>query len=193
MHHHVVLRRGQQGFTLVEIAIVAAIVLIAAVLGIPAINGYIIENKVPTVAQELQRFIARNKASTQGLGATPYTGVGLPQLATALRGSSVITVSGTGATAAVRHGLGATDGAIRMTAGTITTAGDSFVLTLDKVNDAACPGLAAVMQRVSERIVVNGTSVKEPGSGGEAGVFNANGAASACTSGDSNTFVFTAR
>src|SRR5690606_31215665 len=116
----------QKGFTLVEVAIVAAIVLIAAIVGIPAINGYIIENKVPAVAQELQRFIARTKASSQGLGTTPYAGIGIVQLANALRGSSVVTVSGAGAAAIVRHGLGASDGRIVLAAGTMTSAGDAF-------------------------------------------------------------------
>ncbi|MBX6317464.1 type 4 pilus major pilin [Pigmentiphaga sp.] len=183
----------QKGFTLVEVAIVAAIVLIAAIVGIPAINGYIIENKVPAVAQELQRFIARTKASSQGLGTTPYAGIGIVQLANALRGSSVVTVSGAGAAAIVRHGLGASDGRIVLAAGTMTSAGDAFELTLDKVNEAACPGLAAVMQRVSERIVINGSAVKQPGTGNAAGVYDAVGADGACTSGDTNTFSFTAR
>ncbi|VCU69072.1 putative major pilin subunit [Pigmentiphaga humi] len=185
--------RRQRGFTLVEVAIVAAIVLIAAIVGIPAINGYIIENKVPPVAQELQRFVARTKAANQGLGTTPYTGLGAAQLASALRSSSVLAVSGAGAAAVVSHGLGATDGRVVLASDTITTAGDAFMLTLDKVNEAACPSLAAVMQRVSERISINGTSVKQPGTGGMTGVYDAAGAAGACASGDANTFVFSAR
>ncbi len=185
--------RRQQGFTLVEVAIVASIVLIAAILGIPAINGYIVENKVPAVGQELQRFVARTKASTQGLGQTPYTGIGIAQLSNALRSSSVVTVSGSGATAVVRHGLGASDGKIALAVDSITAAGDAFNITLDKVNEAACPGLAAVMQRVSERIDINGVVVKQPGTGGAAGVYSASGADAACTAGDTNTFAFTAR
>jgi prepilin-type N-terminal cleavage/methylation domain-containing protein len=183
----------QQGFTLVEIAIVSAIVLISAVIGIPAISGYIIENKVPALGQELQRFVARTKAGAQGLGATPYADMGSSSLVNLLRNSSVVTISGTGADADVRHGVGATDGGITLAPDTITTLGDSFSITLDKVNDAACPGLASVMQRVSERIVVNGTSVKQPGTGGISGPYNATAADAACLAGDTNSFVFTAR
>lgn len=183
----------QQGFTLVEIAIVSAIVLISAVVGIPAINGYIIENKVPSVGQELQRFVARMKAGMQGLGPTPYVGATTALLATAMRSSGVVTVVGTGAAAVVRHGVGATDGEVTLTAATITTAGDAFALELDKVNEAACPGLAAVMQRVSERIVINGTAVKQPATGGAVGAYNAIAANAACVAGDANTFIFTVR
>ncbi|GAA4322999.1 type 4 pilus major pilin [Pigmentiphaga soli] len=183
----------QRGFTLVEVAIVAAIVLIAAVVGVPAINGYVIENKVPSVAQDLQRFVVRMKASTQGLGEAPYTGSTTALLGNALRGSGVITVSGTGAAAVVRHGLGASDGRITLAADTITVAGDSFAIGLDKVNEAACPGLAAAMQRVSERIVVNGDTVKEPAAGGATGAYDAVAADSACVAGDANAFTFTAR
>ncbi|GGX31923.1 prepilin-type N-terminal cleavage/methylation domain-containing protein [Pigmentiphaga litoralis] len=185
--------RRQQGFTLVEIAIVAAIILIAAILGIPAINGYIIENKVPSVGQELQRFVARSKSSTQGLGPTPYTGIGMAQLANGLRSSSVLTVEGQGANATVRHGLGATDGMVVLSPGGLTAAGDAFTLTFTRVNEAACPGLAAVLQRVSERIQINGTTVKEPAVGGATGIYDATGAEALCTGGDSNRFVFTAR
>jgi prepilin-type N-terminal cleavage/methylation domain-containing protein len=185
--------RRQQGFTLVEVAIVAAIVLIAAIVGIPAINGYIIENKVPAVGQELQRFVARTKASSQGLGSTPYAGVGVAQLANVLRSSSVVTVTGTGPAAVVNHGLGAADGRITLAASQLNQTGDAFDISLDKVNEAACPGLAAVMQRVSERIAINGVSVKQPGSGGAVGAYDAVGADQACTAGDTNAFSFVAR
>src|SRR5690606_12274005 len=50
-------RAGQAGFSLVEVSIVTAIVLLIAVIGIPAIGGYVMENKVPKVGQELARFV----------------------------------------------------------------------------------------------------------------------------------------
>src|SRR5690606_33215651 len=92
-------QRGMRGFTLIEVAIVAAIVLITAIIGIPAINTYVIENKVPKVGQDLQRFVARVKVASQGLGNTPYAEMNNAQLVSGLRGSSVVSIAGSGAAA----------------------------------------------------------------------------------------------
>lgn len=185
--------RDQAGFTLVEIAIVAGIIIIATILGIPAINSYVIGNKVSPLGQELQRFVARQKSASQGSGATPFAGMGAAQLANGLRGSSVVTITGSGADAVIQHGIGATDGVLTAAPATITTAGDAYNLTLTKVNEAACPSLAAIMQRVSEVITINTINVKTIGAGGAQGVYAAQNAEAACTAGDTNTFVFTSR
>ena len=37
----------QRGFSLMEVSIVTAVVLLIAIVGIPAIGAYVIENKVP--------------------------------------------------------------------------------------------------------------------------------------------------
>src|SRR6478609_9384848 len=96
----------QRGFSLMEVSIVTAIVLLIAIVGIPAIGAYVIENKVPKVGEELQRFIASMKINAQGGGVTPYTGLDTGALANALRDSTVLSVQGTGAAASVAHGLG---------------------------------------------------------------------------------------
>ncbi|WP_154389106.1 prepilin-type N-terminal cleavage/methylation domain-containing protein, partial [Bordetella pertussis] len=103
---HTILSGRQAGFSLVEVSIVTAIVLLVAIIGIPAIGSYVIESKVPRVGEELQRFVARTKANAQGDGAAPYTGIGTASLAHALRDSSVVSVRGEGASATVAHGLG---------------------------------------------------------------------------------------
>ncbi|MEY3739444.1 MAG: hypothetical protein RLZZ192_119, partial [Pseudomonadota bacterium] len=69
------LHAKQKGFSLIEISIVTTIIMLIAILGIPAIQSYVIESKVPRVAEELQRFVARMKATTQGFGVTPYSGI----------------------------------------------------------------------------------------------------------------------
>jgi len=88
----------------------------------------------------------------------------------------------------VEHDIGATGSAIAVAQATITTAGDSFSVTLPTVNDSACPGLAAQLARSAEVIDINGTNVKAAGA-----VFNGGTAQNACTAGDTNSFTFTFR
>jgi len=193
---------AQHGFSLVEVSIVTAIVLLIAIAGIPAINSYVIENKVPKVGEELQRFVARMKANAQGAGTAPYRLIDTGSLANALRSSSVVSVAGNGSAAVVAHGLG---GGGIAGSGTIVLApagvgeggmGSGFTLTLDDVNDAACPALASVMQRVSDIITVAGRAgavtvkdtVAEPPVPYDPILADAQ-----CAEGDSNTFVFTVR
>lgn len=195
-------RRAQQGFSLIEVSIVTAIVLLIAIVGIPAIGAYVIENKVPKVGEELQRFVARAKANGQGGGVEPYRNLHGGMLANALRDSSIFTVRGSDASAVVAHGLGGNGTAGN---GTIALApaafggggpGSAFTLTLTHVNNAACPGLASVMQRVSEIIVVEGEGgpvvVKDAGASPPL-PYDAMLAQAQCARGDANTFVFTAR
>ncbi|HYG44827.1 MAG TPA: type 4 pilus major pilin [Bordetella sp.] len=193
--------RRQAGFSLIEVSIVTAIVLLVAIIGIPAIGTYVIENKVPKVGEELQRFVARTKANAQGSGPTPYVDIDIGTLANALRDSSVVAVSGTGSGAVVAHGLGGNGSGSNGTIGIapVSTgggAGSGFSITLTNVNNAACPALASVMQRVSDIITVEGR-------GGAGKVkdstivpriaYSATTAESQCIEGDNNTFVFTVR
>lgn len=202
MVFHVPHFRGQRGFSLIEVSIVTAIILLVAIIGIPAIGSYVIENKVPKVGEELQRFIARTKTNAQGAGTTPYAGVDTGILANALRDSSVVTVSGQGAAALVVHGLGgngtAGNGTISLAPAAMAGGGmgSGFSLTLTSVNNAACPALASVMQRVSEIIAVEGSAGRQnvkDGSSNPPVAYSASLVESLCASGDKNTFVFTAR
>ncbi|AWP58300.1 type 4 pilus major pilin [Bordetella bronchiseptica] len=197
-----ILSGRQAGFSLVEVSIVTAIVLLVAIIGIPAIGSYVIESKVPRVGEELQRFVARTKANAQGDGAAPYTGIGTASLAHALRDSSVVSVRGEGASATVAHGLGGQGAGAH---GVISVApaapggappGSAFTLTLTNVNGAACPALASVMQRVSDIIAVQGKAgpvVVKNALAVPALPYRAQAAQAQCVAGDRNTFVFTAR
>lgn len=192
----------QQGFSLIEISIVTTLMMLIAIIGIPAIQGYVIENKVPRVAEEMQRFVARMKANTNGFGATPYAGIDSGALANALRSSSVVSVTGFGARASVAHGLGGTGHSGR---GVITvepqavpgaSSGSAFLLTLNDVNQAACPALASILQRLAEVVTIAGASgpimvknsLTEPNM-----AYNPMLADAQCISGDRNTFAFTIR
>jgi len=193
---------AQRGFSLIEISIVTTLMMLIAIIGIPAIQGYVIENKVPRVAEEMQRFVARMKANTNGFGATPYLGIDSGALANALRTSSVVSVAGFGARASVAHGLGGTGhsgrGVISVEPQTVpgASSGSAFSLTLNDVNQAACPALASILQRLAEVVTIAGASgpimVKnaliEPNM-----PYNPMLADAQCVSGDRNTFVFTIR
>jgi prepilin-type N-terminal cleavage/methylation domain-containing protein len=192
----------QRGFSLIEVSIVTAIVLLIAIIGIPAIGAYVIENKVPKVGEELQRFVARAKANAQGSGPVPYRNVDTGTLANALRDSSVLSVAGNGAAAAVAHGLGGTgmggNGTVALSAASVAGGvhGSGFALTLTNVNGAACPGLASVMQRVTEHISIDGGAgsvVVKDAAASPAQAYDAMLAQAQCASGDANTFVFMAR
>ena len=192
----------QSGFSLIEISIVTAIIMLIAIVGIPAVQSYVIENKVPRVAEEIQRFVARVKANTHGFGATPYAGIDVGTLANALRTSSVVAVTGQGTAATIAHGLG---GAGNSGKGVILVAphalaggagGSAFTVTFTNVNQAACPGLASILQRIAEVVSIAGQAgpmvVKdtsfEPGT-----AYNAMLADAQCATGDRNTFTFTVR
>lgn len=193
---------NQRGFSLVEVSIVTAIMLLVAIIGIPAIGSYVIENKVPRVAEELQRFIARVKVNAQGGGSTPYEGLNTAALANALKDSSVISVAGQGESAVVAHGLGgngrAGNGIISVAPAVVAGggAGSGFSVRLTNVSHAACPSLASVMQRVAEIIVVEGMAgavLVKDATAMPPLMYSAATAEAQCAPGERNTFVFTAR
>jgi len=188
---------GQAGFSLVEVSIVAAILVIAATIGIPAIKGFLIEQRVPAVASELQRFMSRTKVMGEGGGTvTPYAAIdNAKNLAPSVRDSSVLKVSG----ATVAHKLGGSgtgaNGTVTLTPAALASGalGSGFALTLTNVNDKACPILAGTMNPVAETMTINGSAVKSLGGNGEPGVYHPVTAQDLCLNGDSNTFVFASR
>ena len=196
------IRERQAGFSLIEISIVTTIMMLIAIVGIPAIQGYVIESKVPRVAEEMQRFVARLKASTHGFGASPYAGVDTGTLVNALRTSSVVSVSGQGSGATIAHGLGGSGsngrGVILIAPQSIAGAatGAAFSLTLNDVSHAACPGLASILQRIAETVTIadqSGPVMVKNATLEPPMHYNAILADAQCASGDRNTFVFTIR
>lgn len=192
----------QRGFSLIEISMVTAIMMLIAIIGIPAIQAYVIENKVPRVAEELQRFVARLKSHTHGFGTAPYASINGATLANAMRSSTVVSVSGSGAGASIAHGLGgkgaAGQGIIAIAPQSVggSAHGAAFSITLNHVNHAACPGLASILQRIADIVTIAGKSgpvmVKDTSS--EPGQpYDALLADEQCVSGDRNTFMFTFR
>lgn len=192
----------QRGFSLIEISIVITIMMLIAIVGIPAIQGYVIESKVPRVAEEIQRVVAKIKASTNGFGATPYAGIDSSALVNALRSSSVVSVTGKGPDANVAHGLGGNGtngrGVISIEQASLIGApvGSAFSIAFNDVNHAACPSLVSILQRMADLVTVGGqagpqvvkNTLAEPPL-----PYSSILADAQCTSGDRNTFVFTIR
>lgn len=179
--------RSQAGFSLVEVSVVMAIVLLLAVIAIPAVRAYVIESRVPKVGEELARFIMHTRINAAHSSPTPYDSVANSSLANMLSESGILTVTGSGGSQVVRHGLGS-DGEVSVSQ---AAAGAAFTLTLTKVNRAACPSIVSMLQRLAESVTLT------PGGGSATVVKNASTPYNAletqnrCSQGDSNTFAFT--
>ena len=192
-------RHRQAGFSLVEVSIVTALMVILAIVGIPALQDYVIENKVPKVAADLQRFVARMKVAGIGGGGEPYASVDRRVLVNGLRGSSAVTVRGEGNSAVVVHGLGGQgtsgNGEILIAAAAVPdqSTGSAFSLSFDHVNHAACPMLASTLQRMASQVTVDGRSgevVVKNDFSSPAMLYQPVLADAQCARGDSNRFVF---
>ncbi|MGB6241816.1 MAG: type 4 pilus major pilin [Castellaniella sp.] len=179
-------RRSQQGFSLIEVSIVTAIVLLIAVIGIPAIGGYVLENKVPKVGQELARFVMQTRVNAGTSGDPPYAGIGTENLASMVADSTVLTRTSAGA---VLHGLGG-GGTVEVES---DDAGAGFLVRLAQVNHVACPSIASVLQRVADRITVSANGGAARTVKDDTTPYSALSAESACAKGDTNQFVFHVR
>ncbi len=176
----------QRGFSLLEISVASAVILLLAVIGIPAIGHYVIESKVPKVGEGLARFIVQTKINAQGMDAAPYRGIDTAFFANSVRDSNVFSVSGIGGGLRVLHGLG-DKGEVRVSE---RAGGASFAITLTGVNAAACPSIASVMQRVSDVISIEAEGKAAVQLKAEQVPYNALIARSRCAAGNANTFVF---
>lgn len=158
----------ETGFSLVEVSIVTALMVILAIIGVPALQAYVIESKVPKVAADMQRFVSRMKVAALGGGLAPYASIDQRALINGMRSAAVIAVQGEGQKADVAHGLG---GQGRGDSGTVSIwpdtvpgmpVGSAFRLTLTHVNHAACPMLVTAMQRMASVITVAGNGASVP-------------------------------
>lgn len=183
--------KKQRGFTLIELSIVLLIIAVLGALGYPKIRTFLISGKTKPTADDITLAVTRIRANAEGTGNTPYASVATNTIANTLRDrTNALTVTGVGNAATLQHKLGATGSQVTAAPATITTAGDSFTLTLPTVNSGACPELATSLQNSAEIISINGTVVKSnPGST----LYNGQTAAAACTADDTNSYVFTFR
>lgn len=176
----------QQGFSLIEVSIVTAIVLLLAIISIPAIGGYVIENKVPKVGEELARFILQTKVNAPNGSTTPYADIDTRHFAKLVRDSSIFSVSGSDESTRVQHGLGSNGEVLVASA----ESGMAFSITLSGVNNVACPSIASIMQRVSESITIAAEGQSASVVKDATTPYSALSAEGQCAQGDVNTFVF---
>lgn len=170
--------RRQAGLSLIEISVVSAIILLIAIVSIPAINSFIIESRVPKVGESIARFVVNHSVNTPLYEAEPYEGVDNQLFALQLESAGVFNVTGSGANLQILHGLGK-QGTLQV------TGGETLIITLNNVHHAACPGLSSVLQRIAHSITVGAETVKS-----DAKTYNATFAQKQCEKGESNTFEF---
>lgn len=168
----------QAGLSLIEISMVSAIILLIAIVSIPAVNGFIIESRVPKVGEGIARFVMNHSVNTPLYETQPYEGVDNELFAQQLESAGVFNIIGSGAGVQILHGLGK-EGTVEI------TGGQELKITLNKVSHAACPGLSSVLQRIANTISVGAEVVKS-----DSKIYNATHAQKQCERGDSNTFEF---
>lgn len=184
--HHSRSASYQRGFSLLEVSVVTAIILLVAILAVPAVGSYLVESRVPKVGEELSRFIVQTQVHAPYESGAPYAGVTTATLARHIQPGSALTVSAN--RQQVMHGLGS-GGQVSLE---VRESGAALALTLDKVSHAACPALLSMLQRLAAGMSIQGEgALKEVKSATLA--YNALAAQSSCAQGDRNTFVLLVR
>lgn len=174
------------GFTLIELLVVLAIIAVLAIIGLPKIQQIMVEGRTPEVAKALQAAITKTSTNRQAGGdwSTASTG----ELANILEGNTTVYVT-SGGTSSIQHDLNTDErGDITLAPGSISAANDSGLLTISKVNSAACPILANSLQKIAHVIQINGTAIKDGGKKYSGGL-----AQETCASGNDNTLAVTFR
>jgi type IV pilus assembly protein PilA len=196
---HVKSIRSQQGFTLIEVAVVTIILVVLTALAIPAIRDYIMQGRVPSSGQDLTKAIVQLKQSASLTpSATPFAT--LPTVDKLFAGSNfkVDTAANT-----VKHDLGATAGSVTISS---LSSGAAVVVTVWGLAPAACPGLANTVSKAADVIEVGqGGTVAAPAAPTAAtavpaslttnvvkitgGSYSATGAAAACSAAGENNYM----
>ncbi|HLR82354.1 MAG TPA: prepilin-type N-terminal cleavage/methylation domain-containing protein [Paenalcaligenes sp.] len=184
MHSH----RIQQGLSLIEISVVTVIVLLLAVLAVPAIQGYLVENRVPKVGEALAHYVLRQHLNASVHGANQYSGMNIQHFSRQNQDKAVFNIQGQGGQTVVNHGLGK-DGELLVNE---LDGGRALELQLTGVHHAACPALATVLHQVADEIHIGATGGLVEVKSGQR-TYNAFHAQQQCADGEVNTFKFVIR
>jgi hypothetical protein len=169
-------------------AFTMAIILILTLVSTKAIGYLIMMNKAEPVSQEIATVLDRAVTAGKGSGADVYTFMNNTYLQNAVKTSSVMSVTA----GAVHHGLGAgANGSILDVVNLSTVAGSGmgndygFVLgTLSGVSDAVCYKLASNFGGYADRVIVNGTIIKDTNPTTTTKTWNIGTAQAACDAGN---------
>ncbi len=179
---------GQRGLSLIEISVVTVIILLLAILAIPAIQGYLVENRVPKVGEALAHYVLRQHLNASVHGEPHYKGMDIQHFSRQNKEKAVFTIQEQGGQTVVQHGLGK-GGQLFIHE---REGGRALELRLTSVHHAACPALATVLHQLADEIYVGPegrlTEVKSPQR-----TYNAFYAQQQCEDGEVNTFRFIVR
>lgn len=188
----------QRGVSIIELSVWLALVLVIIMVGMPALNGWLIEGRVPSVGNETVRLMARLRVMGESGGTHPFANVSNQRnLVPALRGSSALKIDEASNT--IAHNLGGRGSgnhgtlSIAPAAFDGSGAGSAYQLTFTNVHDRACPTLASVLATSSDLILINGNVVKRNVDASSHVAYNAIDSQLHCLDGENNTFVFTSR
>lgn len=179
---------SQRGLSLIEISVVTVIVLLLAVLAVPAIQGYLVENRVPKVGEALAHYVLRQHLNASVHGAGQYEGMNIDHFSRQNQDKAVFNIQGQGGQIVVNHGLGK-DGELLINE---MDSGQALELRLTGVHHAACPSLATVLHQVADEIHIGPEGRLVQVKGGQR-TYNAFHAQQQCEDGEVNTFRFVIR
>jgi Tfp pilus assembly protein FimT len=167
--------------------LVLVIIGVLAVIGFRSVQPIIISGRVEASATDLNNAVQRivSAANSSGAGATvSYSGFTTTQLIPFLSSSNVYRTTAS----TINHRLSTGSAPTVVAASALSNA--ALQITFAQVHDAACVDLTSLLQTAAVIVSVNGTSVKDSTLATPT-VYNGVTAATSCTSGSTNSLVFT--